>query len=231
MTCEEILDVIPAFANKEVNGEERIRIKNHLISCQNCREKYFLQLKLNYSIDRESVFDTSPELAGNFKSEILDIIAEQKKERIKRLNPWVWYAAAAILIIVFMVGRFTVQFSENQKTHTTSIDVPLSQLLVSENWAKLESVLSDQHEFNKYASDQISIEILLEKLIILHNMGIEKLSIVSNSPTSPGIDTSLKDEGPDLVISIHDFIQILQQAKQQRSQITLADVSVILSTI
>jgi len=31
MRCDEIREVIPAFAQKEVNGEERIRIRNHLI--------------------------------------------------------------------------------------------------------------------------------------------------------------------------------------------------------
>ena len=180
-------------------------------------------------MDRGSVLGSSSEIAHDLKPEIMHQIINSKKDKKIKVNQWIWYAAAAILMIGFIVGRLTMPLNQTEPIDTGNIT--LSQLLASEDWTKLESVLTNHNEFNKYASDQISINTLLDKLLVLRRMGVEKISIVSNSAESRTDENVYTKNHPDIMISLSDFIQLLQQARQQRSQISLADVSDILSTI
>lgn len=229
MNCDEIRDVIPAFVQREVNGEERIRIKKHLGLCNKCREKYLIQLKLNYSIDRESVLNPEPIDTQDLKPEIMRLIDSRRKNDGIKYDRWIWYVAAAILIIGFIVGRLTIHLGQTEPLDKASIS--LSQLLASENWSKLEDVLTDHTEFNKYASDHIPIHVLLDKLLVLRRLGVQKISIIGNASHSTDNEVSSSDNYPGITVSINKFIQVLEHAKQQRSQITLSDVSDMLTTI
>ena len=55
MNCDEIHDLITAYIQKEIAGEERISISQHLKTCKSCRESYLKELKLYYRLEYEEV--------------------------------------------------------------------------------------------------------------------------------------------------------------------------------
>jgi hypothetical protein len=182
-------------------------------------------------MDREEILLPDPEPSTEFKEEVLERI-RQSSEHKKHINSrWIWYAAAAILIIGIVIGRFVMPDDPNQKYISTKDYDTLSQIIASENWTRLEIVLSDQEEFSKYSTDMIPIHILLDKLSSLQKMGIQSLPL--NFPPDPDRkkDIATIPEDPQFQISLSDFIYLLEQAKHQRSQITLKEVSNILTKL
>ncbi len=229
MNCDEYQDQLSSYINKELDGEQRILIKNHLKKCKDCREKYLSLVKMYYVIDREEILKTDPESESkSFKNEVLERI-EQESENKRMDHRWLWYAAAAILICGIVIGRFVIP--ENGKERYTSAreNETLSQLIFSEDWNRLEIVLSDQDEFTKFSSDAIPVHILLEKLLALQEKGVQSVPIVSRDEQQIEQSDVNKHE-PRVEISLNDFIRLLEQAKRQRSQITLQEVSNMLTT-
>ena len=230
MTCNEIQMLIPSYIRKELDGDDRVRIKSHLRSCVTCRKNYLFHLKLYYTIDRESVLMAQPVVDTNFTEELVEQIDQIESGKNLYQKKWIWYAAAAILVAGILIGRFTINLG-NDNDITNAEYGTFSQLIDSEDWSRMEIVLSDQKEFSKYASDKISIQILLDKLTSLQNKGIQYIPISGFSVDSAKQEGKSMQHSPKIEISVDDFIQILQKVKQQRSQITLEDVSSILTKI
>jgi len=231
MKCKEYNDLIPSYIKKELEGEKQIFVKGHLKTCVSCRNEYFTQLKIHYTMDREEVLLPDPEPSTEFKEEVLERIRQSSKDKKHINSRWIWYAAAAILLIGIIIGRLVIPDDPNQKYISTEDYDTLSQIIASENWARLEIVLSDQEEFSKYSTDMIPIHILLDKLSSLQKMGIQSLPL--NFPADPDRrkDISTIPDDPQIQISLSDFIYLLEQAKQQRSQITLKEVSKIITKL
>jgi hypothetical protein len=171
-----------------------------------------------------------PVVDTTFTEEIVEQIDQIESGKNLYQKKWIWYAAAAILVAGILIGRFTINLG-NQNGITNAEYGTFSQLINSEDWSRMEIVLSDQKEFSRYASDKISIQILLDKLTSLQNKGVQYIPISGFSADSAKQEGKSKQLSPKIEISVDDFIQILQKAKQQRSQITLEDVSSILTKI
>jgi hypothetical protein len=231
MSCKDFQEQISSFIQRECDGEKRILIKNHLKICDECREMYLSQVKLFYIVDREEILAPLPDASMAFNQEVLeriDLTPEKKNYISTRL---IWYSAAAILIIGITIGRFVIPDNSGQKFISQNGDQTLGQLIASEDWGKLEIVLSDEDEFNKYATDAIPIHILLEKLSTLQKMGVESLPIADKSDHNKYRETATLQNDPQIQISLNDFIRILEQVKLQRSRITLEEVSNLLTKI
>lgn len=228
MICEEVLDSLSPFIQKEIDGEERIQIFEHLQICNDCRDAYLGQLKIYYSLERGKVLISPPAIKHGFKQKIIDAIDDKNNNAMQFQKKWIWYAAAAILICGILVGRYTLPLFEKQSiiSHTKSSD-SFTHLIESENWSALQSILEDQDEFSKYAKESLNIQVLLEKLSKLHHFGqnIPTISI-SSAPDTHSQRVSAKIE-----ISIEDFILLLEQIKIKQEEITLAEVSEILVDI
>ena len=231
MSCEKYQEQFPAYIKKELGGENRIRIKNHLKDCIECREIYFAQVKLNYIIDREEIFDSLPETSVNFNHEVLEQINRSSDIKSQKNTKLIWYAAAATLLIGITIGRFILPDENNERYQSQIESESLGQLIASENWGKLEIVLSDKDEFSRYSTDSIPIHVLLEKLITLNKMGVESLPLANTSDKIKTEGATSVQGEPQIQISLNDFIRILEQAKLQRSRITLEEVSNLLTKI
>jgi hypothetical protein len=230
MNCDEYQDQFSSYINKELNGEQRILTKNHLKKCKDCRENYLSLVKMHYVIDREEILITDPESESkSFKNEVLERV-EQYSETKRMNHRWLWYAAAAILICGIVIGRFVIPENGNQNFASGRENETLSQLIFSEDWNRLGIVLSDQDEFTKFSTDVIPIHILLEKLLALQKMGVQSVPIVSRDKQYQIEQSDINKHEPRVEISLNDFIQLLEQAKLQRSQITLQEVSNMLTT-
>jgi hypothetical protein len=231
MNCKEYQDQIPSFIKKECDGEKRILIKNHLKVCDDCRSTYLSQVKLFYIVDREEILAPVPDISLAFNQEVFEGIDQTSDNKSHLSTRLIWYAAAAILIIGITIGRFVIPDNSSQKFISQNGDQTLSQLIASEDWEKLEVVLSDEVEFNKYSTDVIPIHILLEKLSTLQKMGVESLPIADKSDPNKSWETTTLQNDPQIQISLNDFIRILEQVKLQRSRITLEEVSNLLTKI
>jgi len=230
MNCDEYQDQLSSYINKELDGEQRILTKNHLKKCKDCREKYLSLVKMYYVIDREEILKIEPESNSNsFKNEVLERI-EQDSENKRMDHRWLWYAAAAILICGIVIGRFVIPENGKQRYTSARENETLSQLIFSEDWNRLGIVLSDQDEFTKFSSDAIPVHILLEKLIALHEMGVQSIPIINRDKQQQTEQGDVNKHELRVEISLNDFIRLLEQAKLQRSQITLQEVSNMLKT-
>lgn len=227
MSCDEYRDLIPLYIKKEISGEERILTKEHLSRCDQCRENYLSQIKIFYVLDREQIFKTVPEsVLRSFNNEVQERI--ENFSSAKKINSrWLWYAAAAILIIGVIIGRITIPLESDTRIITNDSNLSLGQLLASEDWGRLEIVLSDRDEYRRYSTDSIPIHILLDKLAALQKMGIQSLPIAGTSRNNTENESIIKGE-PQVKISLSDYIKLLEQTKLQRSRITLEEVSNLL---
>jgi len=230
MNCNDCKEQIPAFINKELAGEKRILTKHHLKTCIDCREEYLSEVKISYIIDREEILSTTKNTSVKIKQDIFNSIEKSQNKKDKN-NKWIWYAAAATLIVGILIGRFIIPDDPNQNNIYSKENDTLSQLIASENWNRLEIVLSDQDEFKRYSSDRIPIHILLDKLSALRKMGIQSLPMAypDNQPNPKNMVVTQNE--PQIQISLNDFIHLLEQAKQQRSQITLDEVSKLITKL
>ena len=230
MNCKEYQEFLPSFIKKELEGEKRILTKNHLKSCPDCRKEYLSQVKISYIIDREEILVPVSKISAAFNQEVLDRISlSAEKKQIK--SRWIWYAAAAILLIGIIIGRFGIPEIGSQRNSGNIADESLSQLIVSENWQKLEIVLSNQEEFNRYSTDTIPVYVLIDKLSALQKTGIYSLpfTYILDRLNAKELTTNRSD--PQIHIPLSDFIQLLEQVKHQRSQITLEEVSNLLTKL
>ena len=230
MSCEEYRDLIPSYIKREISGEERILTREHLSRCDRCRENYLSQVKIYYVMEREQIFKTVPEsLLKSFNNDVQERI--NSVPTAKKINSrWLWYAAAAILIIGVIIGRITIPLESEKIYMTSDGNISLGQLLASEDWSRLEIVLSNKDEYERYSTDSIPIHILLDKLAALQKMGIQSLPITGASEKNIE-NKSIKNGEPQIKISLTDFIKLLEQAKLQRSRITLEEVSNLLTKI
>jgi hypothetical protein len=184
-----------------------------------------------YVLDREEILDSSSQKAsGSFKKEVLARM--EQSSQIKSINTrWLWYAAAATLLIGITIGRFVITDQNNHKYMSSQDHQSLSQLIASEDWNKLEIVLSDKDEYNRYSTDTIPIHILLDKLFALQKMGVQSLPIARTSDSNNEGESTIIQNDPKIQISLSDFIRLLEQTKRQRSTITLEEVSFLLANI
>jgi hypothetical protein len=231
MNCKDFHELIPAFIKRELEGEKRILTKTHLKACVDCQEEYLSQEKIYYTLDREEILLPDPEISKGFKTEVLDRINQSSKRKKQINKKWIWYAVAATLLMGIIIGRFVIPDGGGQEYITEKYDETLSQLIASEDWNRLEIVLSDQNEFSKYSTDTIAIHILLEKLSALQKMGIQSLPLFHPSNPDRLKKFATISNDPQIQISLNDFISLLEEARQQRSQITLEEVSNLLTKI
>lgn len=231
MNCDECKDLIPAFIKKELEGEKRIHTKSHLKTCVDCRKEYLSHEKIFYTLDREEILIPDPQISRGFKTDILYRINQSPDIKRQINKKWIWYTAATTLLIGMVIGHFIIPDTPNQNNFYNKEKDTLSQLIASENWNRLEIVLSDRDEFNRFSSDRIPIHILLDKLSALQKMGIQSLPMVSHKDQVNSKDMIVTQIEPHIQISLNDFIHLLEQAKLQRSQITLREVSNILTKL
>jgi hypothetical protein len=232
MNCEVYREQIPLYIKKEIEGEQRVILKNHLKSCINCRKDYLAQIKMYYILDREEILDPTPhQVMKTFKENVLERSKESSQNKGHLNTKWFWYAAAATLFIGIIIGRFVIPDNTEQDNLSGNRNKTLSQLIVSEDWNKLEIVLSDKDEYNRYSTDTIPIHILLDKLSALQKMGVHSVPIAGTLDHNYDKKTPNNKYEPQIQISLKDFIRLLEQIKVQRSTITLEEVSSLLAKI
>ena len=230
MNCDEIHDLITAYIQKEIAGEERISISQHLKTCKSCRESYLKELKLYYRLEYEEVMSPPEPVQAGFKNDILARTRYESTRQQKFRKKWLWYTAAAILIAGVMIGRYLAPLPSGSDKHPDEENTSITSLLEAEDWDQLQKVLQNRISLRRHAEEEISINVLLEKLNKLQNS-------IHPSPTidiSTGFSSSVQDSSVSslkIQISIEDFITLLKQIQSQKKQITLKEVSSILTDI
>ena len=98
MICEEVYDSFQAYIQKEVDGEERIQIFEHIQNGSDCKGSYLEQLKIYYTIEREKVMIPATNIRPDFKRDIIAAIDNKDNKNHRFQKKLIWYAVAAVLI-------------------------------------------------------------------------------------------------------------------------------------
>src|SRR5690349_11753059 len=98
MTCDRVLDLLPAFADKSVGAEQAIEITEHLGGCGACAAAW----KRHQAVDHFFRTEALPDLPASFwakgRREILEQIAWTVSVREFPLRRLIYMAAAALLV-------------------------------------------------------------------------------------------------------------------------------------
>jgi len=228
MKCKTCRDSIIAYIQKEIDGEDRISISQHLKSCDTCREHYLMQLRLYYSLARQEVLSSPAEVDDSFRRSILKRIKSSGEAGQHTGRLWIWYAAAAILITGVLIGRFIAPFQHERAPDKKRVSI--SSLVEAEDWPQLQKILEDQEAVAKYAGEEINIRLLLDKLVKLQ----ENRRHVPATDISSGFNISAPDSSISnarIEISVENFIYLLKQVQRQKNHISIMEVTSILNNI
>jgi len=212
MKCELLFDQIPIFIRKEIPGEERIQLIEHLKTCQECRDEYLKNLKMYYTIESRLV-KPEPELDN------IQIKLSELETNPKRSFSYIWAIAASLLIIVASMIVFTDNFiKQNERKVQKAFDI--NQKIINEDWAELSDFIQNQPAIEKNFNQIVSMNLLVEKLKVLERSGIEQFTIANE----PG-DIVIKE------VQINILINKLEKYKKYRSEISVKEISDYLSLI
>ena len=202
-------------------------VLEHLQNCENCRAVYLEQLRLYYTLEHEKVLIPQSDINAGFKKNIITHIDKNNLTKFQFQKKWVWYAAAALLICGIFIGRFLLSPTDQSYNPIVSEAQSIAKLIENEDWEQVQSILADQEQYTKYADETLDVITLIEKLDKLksYRQIVPKIKITSMRTQ----DREPLNYGSALIeISVVDFIDLLEQIKQRKSEITLEEMSEIL---
>jgi hypothetical protein len=187
MNCENIEDLILPLIHRELPGEQRIRVINHLQSCEACRNEFYLQLKLSYGLMKEMVKPAVIDFA--VESSVLRAKQPEAENRIfgiYRRNAWITMAAAAVLLCLILIWPFRLNLNQPENPAEITSQQEISELLQAEDWSALIRIITNNAELDKHKNDKIPLTLLESKLAGLDTRSRRRLEtvIVETAPAT-----------------------------------------------
>src|SRR5210317_1976566 len=108
MKCEETKSKISFLPKGELLFDERQKVLNHLHSCSHCNKEYQDYLRMFYLIDKQADINIPNNILEDFSNGIMNQVKNSNKTKY-RINKMIWYAAAAVLIFIFIIPFFQHQ--------------------------------------------------------------------------------------------------------------------------
>ena len=212
MNCKHIVDKIPLILKRELHTYERVSLIEHIKSCDECRSEYHKYLKMFYAVDYKIV-QPEPELE-KYLIDISHLHIKQPKSR-----GFIWSVAAAFLILFISMFLMT-QISENPDTINSNQEKIISQKIINEDWQEISKILQNQLSLNKIAGEKIPLNLLLAKLNLLEQNGIDQFKVVTES------EKSLMQE-----VEVRLLISKIMKYQKYKSDISIKEISEYLSLI
>lgn len=146
MSCELTHSVLHGYLDGELDAARAAEFERHLLSCPQCVASLEFQESLRSSIQRAGLYERAPEaLRRTLKTEFAPAASALAPIRIKtRRFDMRWLAAAAVLLVAFLVWHFIPVDANRGQTEMASaiVDAHLRSLQPGH----LEDVIStDQH--------------------------------------------------------------------------------------
>lgn len=155
MKCEDVNSNLSKLPKGELTYEKRQVILDHLQSCKECNEEYQQYLRMFYLIDKQPKITIPANILESFSKEVAEKI-EEKEPNIFQFRRFVWYVAAAILLVILALNPFWQTENQNKNLR----DVSITELIEKEDW---ETVIQ-KFSKNELPEELISISLLLSKL-------------------------------------------------------------------
>ena len=212
MNCKLIVDKIPLILKRELHTDERVSLIEHIKSCDECRSEYHKYLKMFYAVDYKIV-QPEPELE-KYLIDISHLNIKQPKSR-----GFIWAIAAAFLIL-FISMLLMTQISESPDKIISNNKKIISQKIINEDWQEISKTLQNQLSLNKIAGETIPLNLLLAKLNLLEQKGIDQFNVVSES------EKSLMQQ-----VEIKLLISKIKKYQKYKSDISIKEISDYLSLI
>ncbi len=239
MTCNNVKILIPAIISGEIKGRQRILALAHIRGCDSCRSEYEVSLKTFYLLQKETVRAVPSSTTKDFTQDLLVLTREEKPGKTTLRAKWI-LTAAALLIIGFMLGQSTKLIKSIDSGTAQSIRPnSLTVMLQNEDWQQLFRVLSSPLERAELANEEIPIGLLIDKLNVLQQKGLEVIDLRWFSlPRSSGAlrqskylaTEQLKQLIVNNTIKTGDLIYLLKQVTRYKKEISLSDISNIVQT-
>ncbi|NDL68632.1 anti-sigma factor family protein [Anaerotalea alkaliphila] len=109
MKCKEIEDLLFLYGEGECTKEETALVDHHLATCDNCREILALDKELLSTL--QSLGSLEQELPEGFHNTLMEKVHAlqspiPKVSWFRRIHPGIYGAAAAMLLLVALLGSF-----------------------------------------------------------------------------------------------------------------------------
>ena len=121
-TCEEYIEYLAAYADNELEGDLRERVRRHLEECPSCRRECE-ELKQVAALYRDAAVPQPTDarwakVAGAVERCALTRAAPEEAPARARLHDWRWWrsgalAAAAVVLVVFFLPQPHVPVDDN----------------------------------------------------------------------------------------------------------------------
>lgn len=168
MKCMEVLQLISAYADGELDARRRAEAEQHLRTCANCARALENLSALKAAVGQESLFHRAPDALHGAILQLIDEEASQPAAeptaapRSTRRWRWVAGAIAAMVVIGIGVSAYLLLASSKQKRLATDAvwDHKRSLLanhltdIASSDPKKVSSWLSAKLDFGPWAPDQ-----------------------------------------------------------------------------
>ena len=212
MNCKLIVNKIPLIIKRELHTDERVSLIEHIKSCDECRSEYHKYLKMFYAVDYKIV---QPE--SELEKYLIDISHLNIKQPKSR--GFIWAIAAAFLIL-FISMLLMTQISESPDKIISNHKKIISQKIINEDWQEISKTLQNQLSLNKIAGEKIALNLLLAKLNLLEQQGIDQLKVATES------EKSLMQE-----VEVRLLISKIKKYQKYKSDISIKEISEYLSLI
>lgn len=130
------------YKSKIISNERADSMTEHLYNCNECLET-FLSLtehsELKYAEDHISK-DFSAMTMNKIKN--IDVVLRYKKYKNKKINKLIYYVAAAILTIAFMVGGYFNALVDSSKNLNVNVSYKIEDKLSNINQSLQENVVN-----------------------------------------------------------------------------------------
>lgn len=152
--CAQIMKLIDAHLDGELDVKETLRVDMHLQECEDCRENFLADRALHDLVRQQTIVPRAPEFARHCLTAALD--REVRRSASRRRSRWAIPAAAATalatvgVILLFLAGRTPqvpplVQLAVQH--HVAYVQDPASLAVASDDPEAVAHWLQGQLEF------------------------------------------------------------------------------------
>lgn len=213
MSCNDVIERIPALIKREIKSEDRIVYIDHLKYCTDCRAEYLKYLKIFYTLEQQAV-QPEPQL-NDIDLDVQSMIHTSAPRRSK-----FWWPIAASFLAILLSTIIMISLRSDKPEPDTVKKNTLRQQLLNDNLMRLSKVVIDPSALTQNGDQTIPVSILLNRLIRLEQRGISKISI-----------TDQQSNLDDKEIELEYFIDQLKQYKKFKSALSVREISDFLYVI
>jgi len=160
MNCKEAENLVPAYADRELDLVPSLELEKHLDSCPACSQIYKETISLNANIkELADIYQAPASLTARLKSQLgsqakesgavpIPVMTIESQSRVS--YPWALAASfAAMMLLAFLLGRN----NSSQELMTNEVVSAHARSLMANHLTDVAS--TDQHTVKPWFSDKV----------------------------------------------------------------------------